>query len=279
MREAASSVGGSSITPRTRSLRLEFAGTPYDSRVSGSPDFLAAAPHWIEDVGLLGAIGAIVIRRLGHNAPQIAWARPRLDVALGAAFVGGLGLMFVDRQVTWQEVIRVVPEGLALVICLRGQPYVAPFAIFAAAVLPLTGHAARVEPAAGAEFADALHVLSAGMWAGGILALASLNPPGGWRGQEARDLLGRFSQVALIAFGVTALTGVLRASEQLSSVSDLWTTPYGRVLALKAGGVGVMIVLSALAWRRRRPLMRLEGAVMVLVVGATALLASFPPQA
>jgi putative copper resistance protein D len=221
----------------------------------------------------------LVIRRLGRNQPRIDWARPRMAFALAAAFVGGLGLMLLDRQVSWQEVIRVVPEGLALVICLRGQPYVAPFAIFAAAVLPLTGHAARVEPAAGAEFADALHVLSAGMWAGGILALASLSPPGGWRGPEARELLGRFSQVALIAFGVTALTGVLRATEQLNSVSELWTTPYGIVLALKAGGVGVMIVLSALAWRRRRPVLRMEAAVMVLVVGATALLASFPLQA
>ena len=202
-----------------------------------------------------------------------------MEFALGAAFAGGLGLVFLDRQLSWQEAIRVVPEGLALVICLRGRPYVAPFAMFAAAVLPLTGHAALVEPAAGAEFADALHVLSAGMWAGGILALASLNPPGGWRGPEARELLGRFSQVALIAFGVTALTGVLRATEQVTSLSDLWTTPYGLVLALKVGGVGVMIVLSALAWRRRRPVMRVEAAVMVLVVGATALLASFPLQA
>jgi putative copper export protein len=247
--------------------------------VSGPPDLIAAVLHWIEDVGLLGAIGSLVIRRLGRNRPRIDWARPRMEFALGAAFAGGLGLVFLDRQLSWQEVIRVVPEGLALVICLRGQPYVAPFAIFAAAVLPLTGHAARVEPAAGAEFADALHILSAGMWAGGILALASLNPPGGWRGPEARELLGRFSNVALIAFGVTALTGVLRATEQLTALSDLWTTAYGVVLTLKAGGVGVMIALSALAWRRRRPVMRVEAAVMVLVVGATALLASFPLQA
>jgi putative copper export protein len=247
--------------------------------VSGPPDLIAAVLHWIEDVGLLGAIGSLVIRRLGRNQPRIDWARPRMEFALGAAFAGGLGLVFLDRQLSWQEVIRVVPEGLALVICLRGQPYVAPFAIFAAAVLPLTGHAAQVEPAAGAEFADALHILSAGMWAGGILALASLNPPGGWRGPEARELLGRFSNVALIAFGVTALTGVLRATEQLTALSDLWTTAYGVVLTLKAGGVGVMIVLSALAWRWRRPVMRVEAAVMVLVVGATALLASFPLQA
>jgi putative copper export protein len=246
--------------------------------VSGPPELIAALFHWLEDLGLLGAIGALVIRRLGRNHPGIPWARPRMDFALGAAFLGGLGLMLIDRSHPWPIFMRVAAEGIALVTCLRGIPYVAPFAVFAAVTLPLTSHASRVEPAGGAEFADALHVLSAGMWAGGILALASLQPPGGWRGPEARPLLARFSPVAMIAFGITALTGVLRATEQLVSVSDLWTTPYGVVLALKVGGVGVMILLSALALRRR-PRMRVEAAVMVLVVGATAVLASFPPQA
>jgi putative copper export protein len=246
--------------------------------VSGQPDLIGAVFHWLEDIGLLGAIGSLVIRRLGRNQPGIAWARPRMEFALGAAFVGGLGLMLAERPLPWPEFIRVVSEGLALVICLRGKPYVAPFVAIAAVVMPLSAHAAVVEPAAGAEFADALHILSAGMWAGGILALASLNPPGGWRGAEARALLARFSPVALIAFGITALTGVLRATEQLVSLSDLWTTPYGVVLALKVGGVGVMLVLSALALRRR-PVLRVEAAVMMVVVALTALLASFPLQA
>jgi putative copper export protein len=247
--------------------------------VSGAPDLLVAPFHWLEYLGLLGAIGSMVIRRLGRNQPRVAWARPRMEIALGAAFLGGLGLIAVDRSMAWPIFIRVAAEGIALVACLRGVPYVAPFAVLAAVTLPLTGHAARVEPAAGAEFADALHVLSAGMWAGGILALAGLNPPGGWSGAEARVLLDRFSPVALIAFGVTALTGVLRATEQVAAISDLWSTPYGVVLALKALGVGVMVVLSAIAWRRRLPVERAEAALAALVVGATAILASFPLQA
>jgi putative copper resistance protein D len=199
-----------------------------------------------------------------------------MEVALVAAFVGGLGLMVVDRSLPWPIFLRVLAEGVALLTRLRGNPGVAPFTVLAAVAMPLTGHAARIEPVAGAEFADALHVLSAGMWAGGILALATLDPPGGWRGAEARVLLDRFSPVALIAFGITALTGVLRATEQLNALSDLWTTPYGLVLALKAAGVGVMVLLSALAWRRGMPVARVEAAVSVLVVAATALLASFP---
>ncbi len=197
-----------------------------------------------------------------------------MHLAFGAALAGGLGLLAFAPS--WWLVPRVLAEGAALALCLRGKPLVAPFAVLAAALLPLTGHAAGLEQTAGVEFADALHVLSAGMWGGGILALASLRPPGGWKSAEARGLLERFGRVALIAFGITALTGVLRASEQLPALADLWTTQYGFVLILKSAGVLAMLALSSLAWRRGLPVAGVEAGVAVLVVGATALLAAFP---
>src|SRR2546428_441101 len=141
--------------------------------------------------------------------------------------------------------------------CTRGGPFVAPPAVLATALLAVNGHA----HGAGAQFDDALHVLSAGMWAGGILALASLRPPDGWRGGEARTLLERFGRVAFIAFGITALTGLLRATEQLNAVGDLWTTTYGLVLSFKSAGVLVMLALSVLAWRRGLPAAGVEAGV------------------
>jgi len=128
------------------------------------------------------------------------------------------------------------------------------------------------------DLAVVVHVLAAGMWAGGIMALASLRPPDGWGSAQARALIERFAPVALLAFAVTALTGVLQASEQLRDVSDLWTTTYGLVLVVKCAGVLAMLGLS-LGWRAGRPVARLEAAAAILVVGATALLAAFPAQA
>ena len=247
--------------------------------MSGRPDLVLAVLHWIEYLGILGALGAIVVRRLARNRPEIHWARPPMHIALGAAFLGGLAVVIVEAfqgSLPWMHLARVSAECLALMFCLRGVSLVAPTAAFAAALLSFGGHASAVEPAAGAMFADVLHVLSAGMWAGGILALASLRPPDGWRGAEARGLLDRFAGVAFIAFAVTALTGVLRATEQLHGLSDLWQTSYGEVLALKTVGVGIMLVLSSLAWRRGLPVARVEAAVTVLVVAATAVLAAFP---
>jgi copper transport protein len=123
-----------------------------------------------------------------------------------------------------------------------------------------------------------VHVLSAGMWAGGILALASLRPPGGWATPDARDLIERFGRVAVIAFVVTAMTGLLRATEKLADIDSLWSTEYGIVLSLKVAGVAAMLVL-ALLWRRGGAWARLDAGLAVIVVGLTALLAAFPAQA
>jgi hypothetical protein len=48
---------------------------------------------------------------------------------------------------------------------------------------------------------------------------------------------------------------------------------------LKTVGVGIMLALSSLAWRRGLPVARVEAALAALVVAATAVLASFPSPA
>jgi putative copper export protein len=256
-------------------------------------DVAVAALHWVEYLGLIGAIGSMVVRRLAANSPRIGWARPPLHFALGAAFVGGLGVIVAEAlgaggsvsgaiaylsggSPGWVRIARVAAEGAALAACLLGRRFVAPLAIFAAAAVAFASHAANAVPAGGAIFGDALHVLSAGVWAGGIMALATLRPPGGWTGEEGRALLWRFGRVALIAFAITAMTGVLDATSELREPSDLWTTSYGLVLSAKSAGVLVMLVLSASAWRRGFGPVRYEAAVAALVLATTAVLAAYP---
>ena len=108
------------------------------------------------------------------------------------------------------------------------------------------------------------------------MALATVHPPQGWGGEAGRSLLMRFGRVALIAFAITAMTGVLEAASALNVLSQLWTTPYGLVLSVKSAGVIVMVALSALAWRRGLGLVRFEAAVAVLVLAATAVLVATP---
>ena len=234
------------------------------------PDLVAAPFHWLEYVGLLGGLGSFVVRRLGRLRPSITWARPPMHLAFAAAFLGGLGL-FVGNP-TLPAGVRVAAEGTAWLLCVRGTGFVAVPAVVAALALPLSGRASG----AGAVSVDALHVLSAAMWGGGILALVTLRPPDGWRSAEARLLVERFGRVAVIAFGITALTGFLRATEQLGDVSQLWTTGYGVVLALKVAAVLLLISVSA-AWRMGRVPAWAEAAIVVVILLLTALLTVIPP--
>jgi putative copper export protein len=228
--------------------------------VNGPPDLLPAAFHWLEYLGLLGALGAFAVRRLGRQSPQLKWAEPPMHIALAVALVGGLGLLASGPSL--QIGARVVAEVMALVLCLRGIPVV---------IVPLLTSALL----AGSDLAAAVHIVSAGLWAGGILALASLHPPGGWGSPDARSLVERFGRVAVVAFGVTALTGLVRATEQLHGLADLWTTTYGVVLAVKCVLVVAMLAVSP-AWRRGWTAARLDAFLAVAVIGATSLLAAFP---
>jgi copper transport protein len=263
-------------------------------RTAPSPADVAGAPlRWLEYLGLIGTIGIMVVRRLAANRPRIEWARPSMELALAAAIVGGLGVITFEAfgaagslsgAITyltgdgpgWVRTARVAAEGAALVCCLRRVGFVAPLVLFAAAALALAGHSAGVRPAAGAIFTDALHVLSAGVWAGGIIALAFLRPPGGWSGEEGKAFLVRFGRVAMIAFAITALTGVLRATASLGGFGDLWGTSYGLLLTAKSAGVLAMAVLSLLVWRRGVEVTRIEAGLAVLALAATALLAAYP---
>jgi putative copper export protein len=239
--------------------------------------------RWLEYFGLLAFVGVLVVRRLAANPPSLSWARPPMHPALAAALVGGLGVVIGKAVLapglssgTWFGVARVASEALALGLCLTVGRFTPVPALLAAVLLPLSGHALQVQPLAAAVLVDGLHVLSAGMWAGGIMVLAVVRPPHGWSEGEGRALLVRFGRVALIAFSMTALTGLLRAAEELSSVGDLWTTTYGAVLTLKAAGVLAMLGLSALAWRRRLAVARLEAGIALGVIATSALLAAIP---
>jgi putative copper export protein len=215
--------------------------------------------HYMLACALAGGLGVIVV--------EAFFAGGSLSGATSYLFGGPAG---------WVRIGRVVAEGAALFVCMRGLRMVAPLAIFATASLAFAGHAAGVQPAAGAIFTDAIHVLSAGVWAGGIVALATLKPPDGWGGEETRTLLERFARVAPLAFAMTALTGVVGATSQLNGISDLWTTPYGLILSAKSVGVLVMLFFSAVAFRRRLAFARVEAVVALAVLGATAVLAAYP---
>lgn len=190
----------------------------------------------LADAGVVVGIGILVVRALAAQPPACDWVRPR-----------------------------------------EGSPrLMAPLVLLGAVALAFTGHSEGSTPTAGDVFLVTVHVVSAGMWGGGIVALALQRVPGGWRSAAGEELMARFSRVAGIAFAITAFTGVIRASEALSGLGDLVNTAYGLVLVLKTAGVVAMVVLSAMAWRRRAVPPRLEALLALFVIAMATLLYTVP---
>ncbi|MGH2759095.1 MAG: copper resistance CopC/CopD family protein [Actinomycetota bacterium] len=281
-------------------FRFGVGVTPADgeSSASTSPrilDLVLAVGRALEYAGLLAAGGMILLIALARRRPRIDWVRPRLRLPLVCALVGGLAVVageaaaaagsfrpqafadfFTSGTAGWARLTRVAAEASALALSLAGARWAWPALVLALAALAAAGHAAALRPAWWGVAVDAAHLALASLWAGGILALATIRPPQGWRGPEGTKLLARFTPVALYAFSFTVATGILRASQELSGWADFVTSSYGRVLALKILGVMAMVPLSMRAYRRVSDTVRGEAVLAVAVIGAAALLAAYP---
>ena len=120
-----------------------------------------------------------------------------------------------------------------------------------AVVAALGGHA-RTDPRPAIGVASlSVHLLAVAVWVGGLAALVGLAGPG-WRAAEPDDrpgllrgLLVRFSFLGVIAVMVVTASGVVNATGQLASITDLWRVSYGRVLTAKLVLLAVALVLAA----------------------------------
>jgi putative copper export protein/methionine-rich copper-binding protein CopC len=195
----------------------------------------------------------------------------------------------------------VATVGFALVLQgIRAGWAVAVVAALVAAVTPaLSGHAvASPDLAWLAVPADALHVIAAGGWVGGLLALVVIGLPAtlrlepGRRGSAAAALVQGFSPVALVLAGILMVTGVFAAWIHLGDVTALWTSAYGRTLLLKLGIFAGVFLVGAYNFLRVRPALGKEAGtrrlqrsastelvLALLVIAVTAVLVAIPPPA
>lgn len=97
--------------------------------------------------------------------------------------------------------------------------------------------------------ADSLHLLSAGLWLGGLAVLLLV---AGCRGELPR-LIDAFSPLALASVGVLIATGSFAAWLHIPELDAVPGTPYGRALLVKVAFAASTFLLGAWNWRRVRP--------------------------
>ena len=238
-------------------------------------------------LSLLAAAGTAVVFLLTLSDLT---ARPLPEAVTAAALLQLAG--FWPGQLLIVSTLLGAAGGLlALAAGRRTGPISARFAlaVLVAALVPwaLAGHTTSgSQDVAGPSMI--VHVLAAGAWVGGLVAVVLFV-----RGGLVATVLPRFSALALGCWVAIGVSGVVTGWLRLSEPSDLWTTDYGRLLLLKLALLGV---LGGFGWAHRRrlasrlfaatsapgrALLRLA-AVEVLVMGATmgvagALSATPPP--
>jgi copper transport protein len=123
-----------------------------------------------------------------------------------------------------------------------------PLAVSAA----MTGHAAASGTPMLTISADALHVLAAGGWAGGVyfVLVGILTAPAP---ADMLRVVRAFNGLALTCAALVVATGVFAAYMQVGTIEALRTSTYGVQLVVKLIFVFSMLAAGAYNWRRGAP--------------------------
>jgi len=171
---------------------------------------------------------------------------------LAVCLHGGVWTVLTDTRFGLISAIRI---GLAAVLAvLIHWPATRLLQVFAAAgligLLAFVGHAGATPGTAGGIHlgSDAIHLLAAAGWLGGlpafalVLAAARADPA---RHGFAIAVTRRFSWLAAACVGALLATGIVNAWNLLNGPRDLIATDYGRLLLLKLGLFAAMLAIAA----------------------------------
>jgi copper transport protein len=205
---------------------------------------------------LLGTVIVLLMQGPYASGGSLADAFSSLSFSLGTRF----GQALVARIVLTVAFALLVARGLR-----------APAALCAVALLltwTLVDHSRTgVQTWLGVPAAS-LHLLAMALWFGGLLVVLAC-------GEDAP--VARFSQVALVCFGVLAVSGVYLAYRQAGELGALPATVFGRLLLVKTGAVAAIVALayfSRRAVQRRTTPRRTVAAEAFLGVGVLAVTAA-----
>ena len=265
-------------------------------RVTNEVGFGTVFSRWIFFAGLLIGSGLalfdlLVWRPIARNDIRTGW----IALSLAAMFVSSHGLVRASHAgvatrfgLTVQIASALAATGAAAAAIAVADRSAALYGIVPAVLLlpvpTVAGHALDPGRSWLEVPVDVLHVVAAAVWVGGLFALVVVVPREGAEPEIVQRAIRRFSTLALAAVVAVGLTGVVRALSELSAVSQLWTTGYGRAILAKTAIFALLLGLGAVSRasiRARtgglRNVVRLELALALALVVAVAILTSLRP--
>lgn len=216
------------------------------------------------------------------------------EVSAGQEFGAQFGRYLTELELGRAWLITTV-LGAAITVAafaVRGWiPTMLTAAAAGVALVPMAtqGHSGELADHNIVVTAMLIHIGGAALWIGGLLLLVLVRPAlaADRRVDRVRPVLERYSSIALVAFVLVAVSGVLRSLSSLHTIAEVFTTAYGIILLVK---VAALVGMGALgAWYRARLIrthrngafwimVGLELALMGVASGAAAALArSAPP--
>ncbi|HEU4360472.1 MAG TPA: cytochrome c oxidase assembly protein [Mycobacterium sp.] len=179
--------------------------------------------------------------------------RPLVDNLNPATFLSVASLVNTATAWRWTALLAAAVALLSRpVLRWSWTPVLLAGALFTLVPLALTGHSAAGGSHDLAVNSLMIHLVAAGLWAGGLLALVIHAVRGG----EHADLAARrFSTVALCCFMAMGFSGVLNALVRLSPAA-LLTSEYGWLVVAKFTALCLLGVAGF--WQRRRAVVALR---------------------
>lgn len=208
-------------------------------------------------IGVTVAVLAVPQERGGLVAKRVrALALPAAVLVFVAAL---LSLSAADTGAAKVELIGLVLTGLGLVLLwTRASRPLAAQVAGIAAVTAFVPNAPVTKPfsldSVAHDLLTAAHVLGMQIWTGGLTVLAVVGLVGRLRGDESdavratddwTQIWQRFTLVALCSVGVMIVSGTWLAWTHVGTVGQLFTTTYGRHLAVKLVLVALLVLAGA----------------------------------
>jgi putative copper resistance protein D len=215
------------------------------------------APVGLRDAGAAAAPARRRLISLARWSGGVAlligacWIVLQASVVAGVTTIGGTlhALVLVARDTQFGNLVLIRLALLLLALPLLGARgwRLAVALLLTGTALAMQGGIAHAGATAGVNRAtllalEALHLLAAGAWIGGLLPLfllvGSLPPP------VVATVCESFTPVGLSAVLTIAGTALVQAWQWIGSLAGLFGTDYGRIALLKLGGVLLLLILA-----------------------------------